>query len=74
MAEVHLFGDYLNLHGHSIAARGWKRAREGRGVTPEGRGGEGKRKEENKRRQRWGEDMRIKKKEKSRGEQVTVRG
>lgn len=31
VAEVHLFGDYLNLHGHSIAARGERRAREGKG-------------------------------------------
>ena len=31
MAEVQLFGDYLNLYGHSIAARGWRRAEEGIG-------------------------------------------
>lgn len=30
MAEVQLFGDYLNLHGHSIAARGEKRTEQGR--------------------------------------------
>lgn len=35
MAEVQLFGDYLNLNEHSIAARAKKRAGEGR----EGRGG-----------------------------------
>lgn len=37
MAEVQLFGDYLNLYEHSIAARGGTRAEEGRGW--EGRGG-----------------------------------
>lgn len=31
MAEVQLFGDYLNLHGHSIAARGGQESRGWRG-------------------------------------------
>lgn len=54
MAEVHLFGDYLNLYGHSIAARGERTAREGGDDTR----GEEKRKEENKRGQRRGKDNR----------------
>lgn len=56
MAEVHLFGDYLNLYGHSIAARGERRARE-RGGGDDTRGKE-KWKEENKRGQRRGKDNR----------------
>lgn len=35
MAEVHLFGDYLNLHGHSIAARGEEGSKGGEGTTQE---------------------------------------
>lgn len=37
MAEVQLFGDYLNLYGHSIAARGGKERREGEGRDGERR-------------------------------------
>lgn len=68
MAEVHLFGDYLNLHGHSIAAGGERRSREGRG-------GQGMAREE-----RRGGKERIKKgrrdnrrqadKKRSRGEEI----
>lgn len=37
VAEVQLFGDYLNLYGHSIAARGeQRRAREKRGGDDRG--------------------------------------
>lgn len=57
MAEVHLFGDYLNLYGHSIAARGERRAREREGGGDDTRGKE-KWKEENKRGQRRGKDNR----------------
>lgn len=37
VAEVQLFGDYLNLYGHSIAARGeQRRVREKRGGDDRG--------------------------------------
>lgn len=58
MAEVHLFGGYLNLHGHSIAARG----EQGKGGRYEESGGE-------QMRTKRVEDM---KKEKSRGEEHTI--
>ena len=70
VAEVHLFGDYLNLHGHSIAARGERRAREGKGKGRHKRTWkpvERREKDKNIRGQRRGE-------EKSRGEEVTIAG
>lgn len=73
MAEVHLFGDYLNLHGYSIAARGEER--EG----SHQRMGEDKwREHRNKCGRRRAEEREIKEegewKEKSRGDEVIIFG
>lgn len=53
VAEVHLFGDYLNLHGHGIAAR--RSGAEGGGSGGHQRGGKKKKKVEKSR----GEEITI---------------
>lgn len=46
VAEVHLFGDYLNLHGHAIAAR--RSGTEGGGSGGHQRGGKKKKVEKSR--------------------------
>lgn len=67
MAEVQLFGDYLNLHGYSIAARGGGMTEEGRGRVrrPGGMRGSEKRWQD----QRTQEEERTREREESRGEE-----